>query len=155
MDLADLKKRYAVLVQQHQLPAFEALSEYFEIDKIEREPLFLLRDVRKIMIEKILEFTRLVEMLSNPSNAPSLFLHFIKQVSAEDRSLLDRTYKQFVGVELESLACDIRYNGEKESALIKEAFSLWVSLQGDLGTIIAFMKRNFHQTSTRREKSYI
>lgn len=155
MDLSDLKKSYAEIAKSYSLPGFDELAVYFEIDRIETESLFLLRDVRKVIIDKFLEFTKLVEMIMNPANAPPLFLQFIKQITAQDKTLLERIYENFVLIELESMACDIRYVASREATVIKKAFLSWKQHEKDLDGVVALMNRNFNSSSAKREKSYL
>lgn len=155
MSLEDLKKQYEEEQKKHKLPGFSDVNNYFEIDRIDRDMEHLIRDVRKVMIEKILELTRLVEMLLNPSNAPPQFLQFVKRITSEDRAILQRVYERFVLLELESLACDLKYDAAREGALINSAYTAWDQMHSDMQAIITLMGRNFSQTSDKKEKSYL
>ena len=53
MELNDLRNDYSKLEVKHILPSFKELNESFEIDKIDKESDALLRVVRKVMMEKI------------------------------------------------------------------------------------------------------
>ena len=53
MELDKLKKEYSILKEKYKLPSFKEMDENFEIHKIERESNVLLKNVRKIMMEKI------------------------------------------------------------------------------------------------------
>ena len=57
MELKDLKKEYGKLEKKHKLPSFKEVNETFEIDKIENESDCLVREVRKIIMDKIINTT--------------------------------------------------------------------------------------------------
>ena len=48
-------KKYLELNKKHNLPKFDELNRDFEIDKLDKETDFLLKAIRKIIMEKIME----------------------------------------------------------------------------------------------------
>ena len=72
MELKDLKKEYSDLAEKYKLPSFKELNENFEIEKIDKDTEILLRDVRKVMMEKIVNSLGFLEMFLNPMNAPRM-----------------------------------------------------------------------------------
>lgn len=155
MKLDELKKQYAQLSLEHKLPSFDKACLYFELDRIDRECVFPLREIRKTMMDKVIETTRLVEMLINPSQAPPMFLHFVKQISIQEKNLLEQIYEGFVKLELEALENDISYKADAEAELIRNTFDFWENNAIKIGEIISMMKKNFNQTSVKKEKSYL
>ena len=70
MGLKELKKKYADLSKKYKLPNFVNLNEDFEVEKIERDTDLLLKAIRKVMMEKIVNSMSFLEMLLNPVNSP-------------------------------------------------------------------------------------
>ncbi|MEK6898684.1 MAG: hypothetical protein AABW79_01150 [Nanoarchaeota archaeon] len=155
MKLDELKKQYAELAHVHKLPNFDKACLYFELDRIDRDCVFLLREIRKTVLDKVIETTRLVEMLINPSQAPPMFLHFVKQISSNEKVLLEQIYEGFVKLELEALENDISYRADAEAELIRNTFDFWENNVLKIREIISMMKKNFSQTSVKKEKSYL
>ena len=155
MKLDELKKRYEILRKKHSLPEFIELNKLFEIEKIDKESDLLLRDVRKVMMDKILEHLRLVEMLINPSIAPPMFLQFVRKVSFDERKIFEKVYVKLILIELVALELEIAYEEEKEAAMIKNILNTWKELIPDMNSIIKIMRRNFEGTSEKKDKSYL
>ncbi|MEK0348131.1 MAG: hypothetical protein QQN44_07365, partial [Nitrosopumilus sp.] len=73
----DFESAYNELKQKHDLPEFKRLAEDFDIEKIsDKEPLFLIREIRRAINEKITAYINLFENLINP-NAPPMFIFSI------------------------------------------------------------------------------
>ena len=53
MNIAELKKRYENLTKKYKIPGFVELNKDFEIEKLDKEIDFLLRAIRKLIMEKI------------------------------------------------------------------------------------------------------
>ena len=155
MKLDELKKRYEILRKKHSLPDFAELNKFFEIEKIDKESDLLLRDVRKVMMDKILEHLRLVEMLINPSIAPPMFLQFVRKVNFDERKIFEKVYVKLILIELVALELEIAYEEEKEAAMIKNILNTWKELIPDMNSIIKIMRRNFEGTSEKKDKSYL
>jgi len=154
MDLATLKKEYEVLAKKYKLPEFRAMNERFEIDRIERDVDFLAREVRKVMMEKIIGYIRFLEMMLSPANAPPMFLLFIKSMTTQDREVIEKAYKACIELELASLRLEIDSNEKEEAAHIVRIFESWDIIRLDMKNIIAFMERNWNAKGAKNGKGY-
>jgi len=152
MELIDLKKQYEPLSKKHKIPDFNKLNEDFEIDKIDRETDFLLRLIRKSMMEKIINSLGFVEMLLNPVNAPRLYLGYIKSISQEDKEKIDKIYESLADLSLSSLSLELSSDENKEAELIQKIYSKWNELKPDFKKIMDDMKNP--KALTKKEKSY-
>lgn len=154
MELTEFKKRYLDLEKKHKLPSFSQLNEIFEIEKIERDSETLLREIRKVMMDKVINYIRLFEMIFNPASAPPSFLAFVKEINADEKLSLERAYRQCVELELLALSRELEYDEKAEASLIAEAYKAVAGLKKDLEKIIGMMSRNWRSVSTKKEKSY-
>jgi len=152
MELKDLKKEYHKLEVKHRLPRFEDLNESFEIEKVERESEILLRVIRKIMMEKIMNTLSFIEMLMNPMNAPRMYLPFLKNLSIEDKKRLDKLYMDFSEMVVAGLEIEIDYSEKGEAEMICKINKLWKDSRGDLKKILKGIKKP--NSLERKEKSY-
>ena len=143
MDLKELKKSYNDLSKKHKVPSFEKLNEYFEIDRIERDTDYILREVRKAMMEKIIGYVRFLEMILNPSQAPPMFIMFMKGITEKERGMVNDVYKSFIELELKSLKLEIDYSEEHEVETINLIFETWGEKRKVLKDIIGFFEKNW------------
>ena len=152
MELENLKKNYEKIAKNHKLPSFSELNADFEIEKLERESDNLLRSVRKIMMEKIVNSMGFLDMLINPVNAPRMYLPYIQTMTNGDRKDLDSVYSSLGDLIIHSLDLEVDSTNENEAKLIKEIFVKWGELKGKFRQILDSIKkpRNF----VKKERSY-
>jgi hypothetical protein len=153
MEVKELKAEYATLAKKYKLPSFIELNENFEIEKIDRESETLLRAVRKVVIEKIVNSLGFVEMLLNPINVPRLYVPFIKSMAQEQKILLDQVYWKFSELSTGSLACEIHYDENKEAELIRKTNTTWNEIKKDFGKLLENISKPKTQIE-KKEKSY-
>ena len=77
MELKELKNDFISVSKGYKLPSFEKLNEDFEVDKIDRKTDCLLRLIRKVMMEKVMNSLSFLDLLLNPVNAPRIYLSFM------------------------------------------------------------------------------
>lgn len=154
MKLEEFKKKYADLGKKYGLPSFTELNNVFEIDKIERDSDTLLREIRKVLMDKVINYIRLFEMIFNPASAPPTFLAFVREIRAEERSSLEKVYKECVELELLALARELEHNEKAEAELIANIYKVMTGLKGDLTKVISMMSRNWRLQVSKKEKSY-
>lgn len=152
MELENLKKEYEKLAKAQKLPSFSELNADFEIEKLEKESDNLLRSVRKVMMEKIVNSMGFLDMLINPINAPRMYLPYIQTMSIDDRKSIDVVYSALGDLIINSLNLEVDSNNENEAKLIKEIFAKWGELKVKFREILGSIKkpRNF----VKKERNY-
>jgi len=136
--LAELKKGYEKLKIRYKLPSFNELNTDFEIEKLQdRETDFLLRQIRRAMIEKIAVVLRFLEIIVNPTEgqAPLYVFSVIKNISPEMKKIIEKVYKELTVIELGSLSLDIDYDEKNEAKFISEICKKWPLIKKDLKEI--------------------
>jgi len=151
-ELNDLKKVYEDTARNHKLPGFKELNEDFEIEKIEKESNYLLRQVRKIMMEKIVNTMQFLEMIVNPMNAPRMYIPYIKSLGVEDRAGIDRIYGNFADLVVLSLELEIGCDEKKEAELINTIFKSWNDSKPALKKIFENIRKP--NNSAKKERNY-
>ena len=154
MALKEIKKEFSILEKKYKLPSFNELIENFEVDKIEKETETLLRSIRKVMMEKVLNSMSFAEMLLNPMSSPGIYLPYIKSMSSEDKNKIEKIYKILGEVSMVALENEILYSEKKEAELIKEIAKRWKSIQEDFLTIINNIK-NPSEGKPKRDRIYL
>ena len=154
MELKDLKSQYTKVAEKYKLPSFTLINENFEVDRIERETECVVREVRKIMMDKIIGYIRFLEMMINPVQAPPMFLIFVRNINAEDKNVIEKVYKNFIELELLSLKLEIDYREEEEAKAIKKILEVWNKTKQDLKAVIEIMEKNWRSGENKKEKGY-
>lgn len=153
MDIKELRKTYEILAKKHKLPSFEYLNENFEIDKIEKDTECLLRIIRKVMMEKVVNSLSFLELLVNPSNTPRIYLAYAHSISAEDRKIIEEIYTVLGNISLISLDLEIDYSEKSEAEIIKQIVDAWNEQKPKFKTILANMKKP-NNVAAKKEKTY-
>ena len=153
--LENPKRDYEKLRKKYVLPGFKQLNEEFEIEKIaEHETDFVLREIRKHMMDKLIAYLRFIEMLLNPSNAPIFFFALVKGMTAGDKKLLDNLYGRLGEFEIDVIALDCRYDEKEEADFINKVVLKWKGIADDMLTLSETLKRNWKQKSGKNERGY-
>lgn len=154
MELKDLKRKYEPIEKKYNLPSFEQLNIDFEIEKITVESDFLLRVIRKIMMDKIIGFLNFFEkIISNPTGMPRVYYPFIKSITVEDRKEMEKIYDDMGALSLESLELEIITSEKAEAKMVKKIYDCWEKIKQQLYNLAEKMKTSDGQT-IRKEKSY-
>ncbi len=133
-NLAELKKEYEKVRKGYNLPPFSELNIEFEIEKLqERDTEFLIKGVRRTMLEKVAVILRFFELIVNPNEATPIFVFSItKGLSNETKKKIESTYKELTLIEIASLNLDIDYNEKEEAKFIKGLWERWPEIKKNL-----------------------
>lgn len=152
MEFEDLKRDYLKFEKKYGLPSFKKLNEDFEVYKIDNDSDILLKVIRKVMVDKIVNSLGFVEMLMTPMNAPIMYHGYIKSMSVEDKESLDKIYSVFAELSINSLEREVDYSEEKEAKMIKKIYKKWDESRPAFRRILADIKKP--NKVVKKEKSY-
>lgn len=153
MKLAELKKKYAILQKKYDLPSFEKLNGEYGIESIRKYEETLLKSVRKLMLEKIVNFMSLLELLLNPMNAPRLYLAYIKSMTNDDKKEIEKIYGKLADITLESMPLELEYSEESEAKMIKKIDKIMDEIKPDFKKLLDKMQKPLIN-NREKEKSY-
>ena len=155
-DLKILKKEYEKFRKKYGLPKFKDMNQDFEIEKLQgRESEFLLREIRRCMIEKNVSYFKVIEMFMNPSNAPLIFLALIKNMNHIERKLLEELYYKLGKNEILSLKLDNQSDEKEEAKFIKRFFKEWQGIKNKFGEILTCIEKSWEKKAEKKEKGYL
>lgn len=120
-----LKVEYDKIKGKNNLPEFYELNKLFDIEDIDSDSDFLLRKIRRLISDRISAYSRFVDVILNPSNAPVFFLNVLKKLDLEDREKITKIYELLGNLELEMLALDLDYSEKKEADFIIKVFDVF------------------------------
>ncbi len=153
--LEDFKKDYKEIQSKYDLPSFEELNDYFQIEKMsENETDFLLREIRKLIADRLFNYARFVESLLNPVNVPMFVFSVVKALGVKEKEELIEIYKKLAKREIDLIELDIDSTEEKEAEFIKESFRLWQEIKKDFLKIIKMVKKNWDTKVEEGKKDY-
>lgn len=153
--LEKLKKNYSLLQEKHGLPPFEEMNEDFYIEKIaETETDILVRELRKTMGDKIMNYMRFVENLLNPVNVPISIFTIVKMIGAEDKKKLSRIYKELIKIELRFIERDLKFDEEKDLKFIRDSFDIWQKVKKELLKIFGSIDEKWDEKFIENSKGY-
>lgn len=153
--LADLKREYGVYAKKYKLPSFEEINRDFEIERAyERETDFPLREIRKVIMDKVLGYLRFIEMLLNPTGAPLFFFGLMKSVGMDDRKTIEQIYTRLGEFEIDVIELDNSYSDGGEAKFLSKVFKEWQLVKADMSGIIGSLRRGWNQKTERKDKSY-
>ena len=153
MELKDFKKEYDEKAKKFKLPSFSELEENFEIGKAETDDL-VLRTVRKVMMDRIINTLAFLEMLLNPMNAPRRYHSYLSTLTAEDTKKIDETYFKLATLSVKSLEREIDYSEKGEAEMILEVVKVWEGAKPNIREILYKMKQPGNSEGGKRERSY-
>ncbi|MEI7718500.1 MAG: hypothetical protein WCI72_01420 [archaeon] len=153
--LKSIKEDYKKIEEKLSLPSFEKLMEDFDMEKLsEKEEGLLVRDVRRIITEKISAYLHLFEMLINPTSPPMFVFAFLKNLSEQDKKEIKEVYKELSKLQIVTIKLDTIYDEKKEADFIKKANSTWQDLKKKVYKLVETFEKEFEKNVETKEKSY-
>jgi len=154
--LENMKKEYEKLREKYKLPEYKILNEEFDVEKVaENETETLLREIRKLIMEKVIAYLRFIELLLNPTNAPMFFFALLKGLEASDKKILDNLYTKLGRIEIEVIDIDNDYSEKNEAEFIKKIFKEWQEVKEEMRTVSKALQQGWDKKSEKKEKSYV
>ncbi len=151
-----LKERYAEIQKKHNLPSFEELNKEFGIEKTEIDKFdILIREIRRYVADKLLNYLRFIETVLNPSNASMFIFSFIKTLGQDEKDKMTDIYKKLAKIELDLIELDIEFNEEKEAEFIKKGHLNWKEISKDLMKVMSRVRENWDKESSRGSSSFV
>ena len=151
----DLKSAYDEIKQKHNLPEFEKLAEDFDIEKnVDKESIFLIREIRRTINEKITAYLHLFETLINPNAPPMFIFSILRNNSDKNKDIVREIYKILSKIQIEAMKLDTIYGEDAEIKFIKETFVVWQELKLKIYKLIENFEANFEENETSQNRSY-
>ena len=155
VDLDDLKKQYKELQTKYSLPDFQKLAEDFDIEKTqEKETSFLLREIRRIINEKLSAYMHLFESLVNPASSSIFVFTLLKSTDEKDKELIKEVYKKFSKIQMRMMKLDTIYNQDQEAEFIKNIFTQWQELKKQINDLLEKLDKNFDLNNSSIKRGY-
>jgi len=153
--LEKLKREYEILKKEYSLPDFRSLNEDFQIEKIaDSETEILIREIRKFMADKMLNYLRFVENLLNPVNSPMSIFSIVKLLNTEEKKAISEIYKKLLEKEIQIIELDISFNEKNEAEFIRNSYKFWQTMKKDLLKVISEINKKWDDKFEANDKGY-
>lgn len=153
--LEELKKKYKDIQKKHGLPDFEELNKDFQIEKAaESEKDFLIREIRKFVGDKMMNYLKFIESLLNPVNAPMFIFSITKLIDSEEKKKLSEIYNNLLKKEIKFIKLDLEFDEEKEVGFIRESYEFWQEVKKDILKIIENISKKWDNKFEVDNKGY-
>ena len=151
----DLKKEYELLKIKYGLPEFELMTQDFDVEKLyDKETLFLAREIRRVINEKITAYTHLFETLINPAGPPMFVFQILKNVSTQDKETMQSIYKTLSKIQLKMMKLDTTYSEKNEIDFINDIFEIWQEVKPKIYSLFESFEKNFENGNISKKQSY-
>ena len=131
-----LKEKYTTLQKKHDLPKYEELNKFLDIEEISPESDLILTKIRMKMHDKIEYFTNLIESNVQPSSDLSQ-IYEAKEIDDTDREVLYLLFKRLMQTLRHSNNAALLNDEAHTANFIKNAFNNYVSIVPQLDSHIA------------------
>ncbi|MEM2768622.1 MAG: hypothetical protein QXL50_01700 [Candidatus Pacearchaeota archaeon] len=129
-----LKKEYLKFVKKYKLPSFDELNKEFEIEEIKFGKSFLLRDIRRRMIGKILFYLSTFEDLLIPSKPSSMFI--ANKLKNEDKEKINKILSSMRMLLIQEIFInELEYNEKNDAEMIKKIYTSWKEIKKEIKKI--------------------
>lgn len=153
--LKDIEAEYEKLNTKFQLPKFEKLVEDFDVDKItEKKDGILIRDIRRIINDKLSAYLHLFETLLHPSSPPMFVMTFLKNTTEDDKKAIRDIYKELSKMQMANIKLDTVFDEKKEIEFVKSSFNAWQSIKKRIYALMEIFEKEFEKNVEVKEKSY-
>jgi hypothetical protein len=154
-DDLDFEVEYNELKEKYSLPEFKKICEDFDIEKVsDKDSDFLLREIRRVMNEKISAYLHLFETLINPTSPPIFVFSILRGASNSDKESMKEIYKILAKTQLEIMKLDTVYQESTEVKFIVNTFEMWQKLKPTIMSIIENFETNFEKDDSSKKSSY-
>jgi len=137
------------------LPDFEELNKDFQIEKAaESETDFLIREIRKFVGDKMMNYLKFIESLLNPVNAPMFIFSITKLIDSEEKKKLSEIYNNLLKKEIKFIKLDLEFDEEKEAGFIRESYEFWQEVKKDILKIIENISKKWDNKFEVDNKGY-
>jgi len=154
-ELEEIKQEYEKLKQIYNLPAFNQLAEDFDIEKnLDKPTSFILREIRRMISEKLSGYMHLLEAFLNPATPPIFIFTILKNSSEKEKETIREIYKKLAKLQLQALKLDTIYSEKNEADFIIKANLEWKELKQKSYNLFEQFEILFEENNNSKNKGY-
>ncbi len=151
----DLEKEYNNLKKKYKLPDFEKLNNEFELTSYKDiDPRFLLRNIRKRIIDRVASIIRFLEDILHPSGQSIVLMNEVKFFDENKLNEINSLLKKFMLIARQSLVLDTDLNEEEDAGFIMVVLKEWPDLKKELKAIAVVLRDSWKAEEKTNTESY-
>jgi len=148
-------EEYEEFRKEYSLPEFEKLAEDFDIEKVaEKESSFILREIRRMIHEKLSAYLSLFEMLVNPNGPPMFMFGVLKRVNGDSKEVVKELYENLSRLQITIMKLDTVYSEKNEADFIIFAFEEWQKIKPQIYSLVEQFEKSMDQNDNLKKTSY-
>lgn len=148
-----LQQELTAIIKKHNLPSFKELDIEFDISNIEHDG-YLLRAIRRKMIEKAELFCKILESLMLPDASSLSSIQESKILDENTRQNMLKLFKKLMVYDRISLSLEIDNDDKKNIKFIKDLYSEWKEIKPQLMEIVKNMTDAWTKDDESLEEKY-
>jgi GTPase SAR1 family protein len=149
--MSSIKNEYQKLSKKYNLPPFEKIDDEFEISTIDNQ-IFLLREIRRRLIEKLEIIIKLFDELIQPDASSYSQLYECRAFNDEEKKELYHLYKNLLALDRESLIVGLQTDNKKEADFINKVLNKWLEDKERIIRIVSKLKKSWETESKSDEE---
>ncbi len=146
-----VKEQYNVIKKKFSLPDYDKLNYEFEISSIEEED-FLLRQIRKKIVEKIHRFLDAIQPIVQPEAVVSDVQESEYFEENELRKVFD-LYRQLKILDKKALELSADEDDEETAEFISYVFKIWPDMKKQMKEIAKKLQKAWEQEIVSKEET--
>lgn len=151
----EILKEYNQLRKKYKLPEFKDLDDEFEISRVRSiNQKFLLRVIRRKILDKIVFFCRILEMVIYPSSNSVIAMQEAGNFPEEDKPKVIELIKKLMYLERDCVRIDISPSTEKDAEFIKNVFREWEPLKKQMTGYTEKIRDGWKKEEEKKKLSY-
>ncbi len=151
----DLEKEYNEFKKKHKLPDFEKLNNEFELSSYKDiDPRFLLRNIRRKLIDRVASILRFLENIIHPINSSVIVMNEIKYFDDAKLNKVNIIIKKLMLLERQSLNIDLDLNEAEDAAFIDVFFKEWFDIKKELKDIAIILRDSWKEEEKTDTENY-
>ena len=149
----DLKQEINNIIKKYKFPSFKDLDSEFDISSIEHDG-FILRAMRRKMVEKLELFCKIIESLMLPDASSLASIQESKAIDEDQRISLHNLYKRLMIFDRISLSLEIENDDKKNVEFIQDLLSEWKNIKPQLMNLVKTMTDSWTKDDESIEERY-
>jgi len=114
----------------------------------------LIREIRRMVGDRLANYMRLIENLINPVNVSMFVFSMVRAISPEEKNKLSEIYKELTKNELAFIERDLNFSEEKEALFIKESYELWKRFKIEFASILEKVEKGLDNKKEEGNRNY-
>ena len=149
-----IKEAYEKLAKKHKLPDYDTVNNELEISSIESED-FLLRQIRKKVVERIDEITDVLSSILQPSADSMVDMHECRFFDDKDKGKIIDIYKKLMILRRQATEANITLDEKNDEAVVSGFFKQWPEMKKEIMPFMERMKSCWeHETEIEEKLEY-